>query len=261
MALTIPDHQERQAAIRSELQVVGTGGAGALANMAWLAEAIVHLRGLPANTIDALRLLPDYSETAISLLVNAADTDRAAIWALQDELPLLWLAMPAKAWEKAIQGYRTTLYNALAATLPADTAQAMADGQIARLREALIGLEPALTVPCGTSEQLAALSLPSLNELTSHYVASQHDRTRDDHNQLAARLTGLGLSLPKEIMSKAHEMFAGLFAPVLLAAAAAGKMKLSREDMLLIRQVLREDPMYVTSAWPHLLSHFRAFDK
>jgi hypothetical protein len=53
-------------------------------------------------------------------------------------------------------------------------------------------------------------------------------------------------------------MFAGLFAPILLAASAAGKLQLGPEDSLLARRVLREDPAYVTAAWAHLLDFYGA---
>jgi hypothetical protein len=264
-ALTTADYDQRQAAIKKELEIIGAGGLDAAASTKWLTEAVVHLRGLPPNSIDALRLLPEHPQAAIAMLVNAADADRAAVWALQEELPLLWLAMRATAWEPAIQSYRLTLFDALSRNLPANAIDAakVANEQTDRLRDALIEMEPALASVCGNSAQRLRLfkSLPPLNALTSHYIASHHDRNRDDRNHLGERLVSLGLKLPVEIASKAHDMFAGLFAPVLLAAAAASKMKPAQEDMLLIRHVLREDPTYITGAWPYFLKHFGAFGK
>src|SRR5690606_28667761 len=94
--------------------------------------------------------------------------------------------------------------------------------------------------------QLVA-SLPPLNVLTSSYIATQADSPREDRNELAVRLQAYGLPLPAEVASKSHTMFAGLFAPILLAASAAGKLQLGAEDSLLVRRVLREDPAYVTA--------------
>jgi hypothetical protein len=263
IALSTPEFHKRQAAIAAELQNIAAQRDGASASIKWMVEAIVHLRGLPASTIDALRLLPEHPHAAVAVLINAADTDRAAIWALQEELPLLWLAVPVAAWDAAIQLQKAKLLATLVAAFPASAAEAMADDQTMRLRETLIILEPALAVACGSLSQQVQLAktLPPINTLFSRYIASQHDRTSEHRNQLGDRLTGLGLSLPQDLESKAHTMFAGLFAPLLLAAAAAGRMSLTRDDILLIRETLREDPVYVTSAWPHLLTHFGAFSK
>ena len=259
-ALMIPAYAQRQGAILDVLHSVANGS-GSAETLAWLIEAAVNLRGLPASTIDALRLLPSCPEAAVALLLNAREADRATIWSLQDELPLLWLALPVSTWQRALGGQYTTLSSALEAAFDQQAAAAMAMGQINTLREQLIALEPALGAICGTPAQRVkmAAALPPLNLLASSYVGSQHDRNREDRNQHGDRLLALGLKLPVEIASKSHTMFAGLFAPVLLAASAAGKLTLEREDALLIRRVLREDPVYVASAWAHLLDFYGAF--
>jgi hypothetical protein len=75
-------------------------------------------------------------------------------------------------------------------------------------------------------------------------------------NDLAARLHFLGLQLPIEIETKSHTDFAGLFAPVLLAASAQEKLILDRDLALFARRALREDPLYVSAAWCHLLKFY-----
>jgi hypothetical protein len=70
------------------------------------------------------------------------------------------------------------------------------------------------------------------------------------------RLASVGLKLPPEIGTKSHTDFAGLFSPVLLAASAREKLVLDREQALIARRTLREDPTYASGAWPHLLKFY-----
>ena len=92
--------------------------------------------------------------------------------------------------------------------------------------------------------------------MTSGYIRDQHQRGGDAPNDLAARLASVGLKLPPEIETKSHTDFAGLFAPVLLAASAREKLVLDRELALIARRTLREDPTYASGAWPHLLKFY-----
>jgi hypothetical protein len=92
--------------------------------------------------------------------------------------------------------------------------------------------------------------------LTSTYIRDQHHRGGDAPNDFAARLASIGLKLPPEIETKSHTDFAGLFAPALLAASAREKLSLDRELALIARRTLREDPIYASGAWPHLVRFY-----
>jgi hypothetical protein len=122
----------------------------------------------------------------------------------------------------------------------------------------LTALEPAL----GTTFCLAglpatlAIAMPSLRDLTSGYIAGQYHRGGEAPNDIAARLALAGLKLPTEIETKSHTEFAGLFAPVLLAASAREKLVLERDQALLVRRALREDPLFVSASWCHLLKFY-----
>jgi hypothetical protein len=95
-ALEMPEYEERQRAIVDALARLGRGAGGA-DDLEWLRDAAIHLNGLPASAIDALKLLPSSAETLIHLLFGARDAgERAAIWSLQNELPFLWLALPLR---------------------------------------------------------------------------------------------------------------------------------------------------------------------
>jgi hypothetical protein len=122
----------------------------------------------------------------------------------------------------------------------------------------LAGLEPALqTIFCMAGFPLVkTIEIPSLRDLTSGYIRDQHHRGGDAPNDLAARLASAGLKLPPEIETMSHADFAGLFAPALLAASAQEKLVLDRQEELLVRRTLREDPMYVSAAWHHLVKFY-----
>jgi hypothetical protein len=124
--------------------------------------------------------------------------------------------------------------------------------------EELAALEPALEAVFGTVglPMARTTGIPSLRDLTSGYIRDQHHRGGDAPNDFAARLASVGLNLPPEIESKSHADFAGLFAPVLLAASAREKLILEHDQELLVRRTLRENPIYVSATWPHLLTFY-----
>gem|GEM_PF-1573520 len=255
----VEDYQVRQSAIAAQLQAIADGQAPQ-ADLNWLTEVVAHLRGLPANTIDALRLLPAHPQAAIAFLVKAAEADRAAIWALQDELPLLWLGLPLEGWNRAMTAIGANMFNSLQPVFGNDKAVAMALDSVNQATEQLSVLESALAeaVADAARRKRTRATLPSLNTLVSEYIKAQVDRHRDDHNDLAKALSARTIAVPQEILTKTHEVFAGLFAPVLLAASAMGKLRISNEEALLTRRVLREDPAYVSAAWIHMIDFYGA---
>jgi hypothetical protein len=257
-ALAITDYGERQRAILDALARLGSGEAGG-DDLKWLRDAATNLNGLPASAFDALKLLPKCAETLIHLLLSARDAgERSIVWSLQNELPFLWLALPLRAWWSAMDRQCTTLTSALEGALGREKAMNEAMAWLRGVCGDLTALEPALEtifamagLPMGR-----AADSPSLRDLTSSYIRDQHQRGGDAPNDIAVRLGSIGLRLPPEIEMKSHTDFAGLFAPVLLAASAREKLVLDREQALIARRTLREDPTYASGAWPHLLKFY-----
>lgn len=258
LALAMLDYEERQRAILDALSQIGRGEAGA-DQFVWLRDAATNLNGLPASAFDALKLLPSSPEALIHLLLSARDAgERSIIWALQNELPFLWLALPLRAWRSAMDSQCTALTTALEAALGKEKALNEALAWLRGVCGELTALEPALeTVFAAAGLPIAQPALiPSLRDLTSAYIRDQYQRGGDAPNDLGARLASAGLALPPEIATKSHADFAGLLAPVLLAASAREKLMLDREQALIARRALREDPAYVSGAWPHLLKFY-----
>jgi hypothetical protein len=177
---------------------------------------------------------------------------------LQNELPFLWLALPLRAWWSAMDRQCTVLTSVLEAALSKENATKEAVAWLRRVCSDLTALEPALETVFSMAGLPSAetADIPSLRDLTNVYIRDQHQRGGDAPNDLGARLALVGLKLPPEIETKSHTDFAGLFAPILLAASAREKLTLDREQALIARRTLREDPTYVSGAWPHLLKFY-----
>lgn len=257
-ALTILDFEERQRAIIEALSDLGHD-AGSTSDVTWLRDAAVNLNGLPATAIDALRLLPANAEALLTVLFAAREAgERGAVWSLQNALPFLWLALPLRAWGTVMSRACESSVRALEGTLGRTAAMAQAMEWLRGLFADLTALEPAVQAIFDTTgpPSTTVKALPSLRELTDAYIRDQHHRGGDAPNDIASRLSMTGLTLPPEIEAKSHASFAGLFAPVLLAASAQGRLTLEDHEMLLVRRTLREDPTYVSAAWQHLLKFY-----
>jgi len=257
-ALLIPDYEDRQRSIVEALSRLGRGEAAA-DDLKWLLDVATNLNGLPASAFDALKLLPSSAETLIHLLLNAHDAEeRNVIWALQNELPFLWLALPLRAWSSAMKGSCAALTDALESALGKKKAMTEAVAWLRGVCGDLTSLEPALETIFG----MAGLPIGQANDcfslraLTSGYIRDQHHRGGDAPNNLAERLTLIGLKIPPEIETKSHMDFAGLFAPMLLAASAREKLVLDPELALIARRTLREDPMYISGSFPQLVKFY-----
>jgi hypothetical protein len=148
--------------------------------------------------------------------------------------------------------------NALEGALGKPKAMEEAVAWLRGVRDELMALEPAHEAIFGMAgiAVAQATDIPSLRDLTSGYIRDQHHRGGDAPNDLSARLASAGLRLPPEIETKSHTDFAGLFGPVLLAASAQEKLVLEHDQELLLRRTMREDPVYVSAAWRHLVKFY-----
>ncbi|MGJ4896686.1 MULTISPECIES: STY4851/ECs_5259 family protein [unclassified Bradyrhizobium] len=259
--LTIADFNVRQREIAAALSKLARVQ-NKSDDLTWLLDVATNLNGLPPSAFDALKLLPSNPEALVCLLLNARDAEeQGTVWSLQNELPFLWLGLPMSAWQSALQNDYISFAQALKDVFGPERAAGEAAARLRRLRDELTELEPALEKIFG----LAGLSgtdlknskeTPSLSDLTNGYIVSQSSRSDEPQNDYADRLRSKGLRLPGEIETKSHADFAGLFAPVLLAASARGRISLDREMALLARRTLREDPAYVSMAWRRLVDFY-----
>ena len=168
-ALMKAEYEERQHAVIDALARLGRGEAGA-DDLNWLRDAATNLNGLPASALDGLKLLPSSAETLIRLLLSARDAEeRGTIWALQNELPFLWLALPLRSWLSAMERQCTALTSALETVLGRERAMNEAVAWLRGVCGDLTALEPALEtifVMAGLPS-VQTTDIPSLHDLTS----------------------------------------------------------------------------------------------
>jgi hypothetical protein len=255
LAATVRDFGFRQMAIGSALSDLAAQ-ASPDGSTSWLLDVIANLNGLPASALDALKLLPSRPAALVRILLSARDaSERAAVWALQNELPFLWPALPLQSWRMAVTKEVTAIVSALEPIFGASKASEEALRALCRIRDELLGLDTALAQPLGLAGVPLELATgPSLAELVNGHIRGQHQRDSTTRNDIAEQLSAAGIAIHPDIMSKSHEDFAGLFAPLLLAASAREKLVLTRDQALLVRRTVREDPAYVADAYGHLLS-------
>jgi hypothetical protein len=157
-ALAMSDYEERQHAVVAALNKARAD------DLKWLLDAATNLNGLPASALDGLKLLTSSEETLIQLLLGARDAgERSIIWALQNELPFLWLALPLRAWWSAMDRQCTDLTSALESALGKEKA---INERVAWLRgvcDDLTALEPALETIFG----MAGLPIAQTNNFPS----------------------------------------------------------------------------------------------
>jgi len=232
---------------------------------AWLTAIICGLHGLPATALDTLKELAKSSQALAHLLVSATSAEeRSAIFALERELPFLWLAFPVPAWSRAFYVRLERVRAALVAALPDGNHSQLALDDLIRCGDAILALEPSLDIPFeigGVPRNRAALAdaVITLGELAGAHIRRSSDRDAappEDASRLAARLTDHGLEIPQELRRFDILSHGGLLSPWLLAASAASRIRLIPEDLLVLRRALREDPDYVTQAYALILPQY-----
>ncbi|WP_437412211.1 STY4851/ECs_5259 family protein [Sinorhizobium meliloti] len=219
------------------------------------------LNGLPATAFDILKEIGRRPRALLRLLTSArSDVERQAVWALQEKLPFIWLALPTKDWQAVLSAEFEELLNALA-SFPGTTRNELIVGHFRNLREKFVSLEPALDL---RFDQLgvASVTLPALHGALEGYIKDQ--RMYDDdspyrpsqRNLVLEHLTEAAIKLPPEFDRFSVNDFEGMAVPAALAAVAAGRLTLTSQCELVIRKTLREHGRYVSSAYPHLLRFY-----
>lgn len=256
-AVSVSDFNLRQIAIKSALSDFASGETGDGSSI-WLLDLIANLNGLPASALDALKMLPSYPVALVRLLLGARDGgERAAVWSLQNGLPFLWLALPLRSWREAITKEFTSLARALEPVFGPSKANDEALRALLRISDELLLLDASLAGPLrAAGVPMNQSSVPTLAQLVNAHITSQPQQDTELRNDIGEQLANAGISIHHDISSKSHQDFAGLFAPLLLAASAREKLSMTTEQALLVRRTLREDPAYVANAFLHLLSYY-----
>lgn len=227
----------------------------------FLVELVCSLNGLPASAFEVLKQIALQPRALLRLLLSAAtDGERQAIWNLQEQLPFLWLTMPSSLWEEAFIATRDALEAALS-ILPEAMRQTLLIEQLKSMRASILALEPGLDrmfVKFGFPET----AMPTLEDVLQNFVREQ--RMFDDDTEISAtrrdpvleQVLTAGIRLPTAFHNFSVGDFDGVVAPVALAAASRGMLKITPSVDILLRKALREHGRYVSFAYAHIMRHF-----
>ncbi|GAA5543607.1 STY4851/ECs_5259 family protein [Brucella sp. NBRC 113783] len=227
----------------------------------FLVELVCSLNGLPASAFEVLKQIALQPRALLRLLLSAAtDGERQAIWNLQEQLPFLWLTIPSSAWEEAFITTRDALESALS-ILPEGMRQTLLIDQLKSMRASVLALEPGLDrvfVKFGFPET----AMPTLEDVLQNFVREQ--RMFDDDTAISAKrrdpvleqVVTAGIRLPTIFHNFSVGDFDGVVAPVALAAASRGMLKITLSSDILLRKALREHGRYVSFAYAHIMRHF-----
>ena len=258
-ALALPEFHARTHSIRAMLDLLETGTLPA-DDVLYLTNLVNTLNGLPATAFDILKEMARRPRALLRLLLSAKDSERQAIWNLQEQLPFLWLAIPHTDWQTAFASERDAVERALA-LVPETMRQELLIGHFRGLQESVLLIEPGLDrffVRSG----FPSSPLPSLDQVLQGFIQDQ--RLFDDdappeklrRNPILEQLASAGIKLPDVYHRFSVTDFDGIAAPAALAAAAHGLITLTPSTEIVLRKTLREHGRYVSFAYPHLARHF-----
>ena len=102
-ALCISNPERRKAELDAALASLG----GNANHPDWhtLLAYLRTLGTLPPETFDAVRLLVEHPQTAVTALFLLSEPDRGRVWSLLEELPFQWPLVPMRAWLGAAQAW------------------------------------------------------------------------------------------------------------------------------------------------------------
>lgn len=261
-ALFSPDTRSRTTAFNEALAEFEAGTLPT-DDVKYLLDLASNLNGLPAAAFDVLKVMARRPQSLLRLLFKAKDdAQRQAIWGLQDQLPFLWLALPAKAWRDTLVSEREDFKQALSfVSLQPEKLLELLAGHFQSLRTALLSIEPALAAVLDAG---LAQSQPALDIVLMEYVRDQHlydDEQADrkiGRNPVLELLSQSSIRLPAEFENYSVADFEGIAVPALLAASATGKIASSSLCDIVVRRTLREHGRYISFAYPHLLRFYEA---
>ncbi|WP_058553414.1 STY4851/ECs_5259 family protein [Thiohalocapsa sp. ML1] len=161
-AIREPDPQVRAAAIGHALALLAADPA----HPDWdlLSGFVALTRTLPATSLDAICALTRRPAALARLLLRSDEQGFAAVWALSEQLPFLWMLLPVADWRAAAAGYFQWLRQSLAGI---ECADAVAFGQFEHFRDRVAARRPYWRALCDWLQEqvFAERPLPASSEL------------------------------------------------------------------------------------------------
>lgn len=99
-ALSIADVELRAEAVAAAMDSLLTSEDSKYAEAEWsfLTDSLLQAEGLPASTLDLLKVLVTKPDLLVRCLFNLDSAPRQRLWRLEEELPFSWLLVPRACW-------------------------------------------------------------------------------------------------------------------------------------------------------------------
>ena len=254
---------ERASQIDASYSSIEANAPSATADLAFLHALVAGLNGIPPTAFDVLVNLPRHLASAAVALVAAPNSAvREQVWRLERDLCFLWPLVPVRSWARAFAQYEARLRPALEASgLQEEATTQLLALQRAAIADEIVALDSALLTPLS----LAHVCAPA---------PSGRRSDRDMAMDLIRRSTETGEStngacvfhddpqvsphLPSALSSFDYRYRQSLVAPHVAALRAAGRITLTRKQIIVLRTAAAEDPGYFAEAYAAALTNAMA---
>lgn len=266
LASTETSIERRRRAFAAEIKGIEESTGNAFENLNWLRSLICSLDGLPVVTFDALKELAHHPETLARLLLSSREAEQSPIWSLEAELPFLWSAIPVECWQRAGEATASAIELQLAGTGLASAARDLATSSLGEAAQRVRTLDPALDAAlsaAGLGTAPIAIPPANLRDVAADYIRRTVDR--DEPRVLKKtslfRIGALDRLLPNDFAKFDPQHLETLDAPCAAALAAAGRAKLSPEQLAVCKESVTSDPMYWAQAYTVILHRALSTDR
>jgi hypothetical protein len=229
----------------------------------WLHQLVGVSTRLAATTFNALKHLGRRSRMLAHLIASSTNDEALErVWALESELPFLWVLVSLEDWRDAFGSqYQRTFRGLRAIGWDEAKAHATAAAQINVTIDKLILLDEDLRAPivaAGLRDREARI-LRSPREIGQDRIrrlaGSEHESRRSSCFMADDDLRVALLELPEWFQDFHEDHWEGVQAPIVAALRAAGKVTLLSRHRLRIREAMLEDPEHFAEAYEAYLLH------
>lgn len=248
--------------LRTAFENIEAAGPDSAEDLKWLHQLVAVSSRFPATTFNVLKHLGRRSRLLAHLIASSANDEALErVWALEPELPFLWVLVSLDDWRQAFSSqYQRTFMGLRSIGWDAAKAHATAAAQINVTIDKLIVLDEDLRAPivaAGLREarEEAFRSPREIGQDRIRRLAGSDHESRRTSCFMNDEVLRVELEKLPEWFHEFHEdHWEGVLAPVVAALRAADKVKLLSRQRLRIREAMLEDPEHFAEAYAACLS-------
>gem|GEM_PF-3191963 len=255
------DELERNALIDAAFAEIRTGLGDGPRNLRFLHAFIDGLDGIPPTVCNVLARLPRHLAVAAVALVCAPGAAlREKVWRLERDLCFLWPLVPVDAWAAAFRIAEAQARPPLVqAGFAAEAIEKLLALQLQTIADEILALDDILATPLCLAGVLPA---EQTEPRAARDVAMDLIRRSIDAGPRRTAVCAfhddskIGPHLPQVVSSFDPSHRQGLSAPYVAALRAAGRITLTRQQIVLLRCALADDPVHFAEAYAIGLRQF-----